>query len=262
VVLLLLLHALWALEHPAALGRRWLPTLLAALIGPLCVLAYATRPTAAVFAVAVVALLARRPRQLAWASTTGAVALAGFFLLNRSMWGSWVQPYYRNRVGLSGTTFDALTANLVSPARGLLVWSPVVVLAAVAMVVALRRRTASWFDLVLTAWVLVHLVAVSVLRDHWWAGWSVGPRFLADVLPALFVLLAPFVASVVDQVRAGARPLPVAVLGVVVVLSAWGVFVNTRAGLRQSVQEWNRTPVSVDLDTGRVWDWSDPQFLR
>jgi hypothetical protein len=157
---------------------------------------------------------------------------------------------------------EALAANVVSPARGLLVWSPVVLLAVAGVVSAIRSRTISSLDVLLAAWVAAHLLAVSMLRDEWWAGWSVGPRFMADTIPALFFLMAPFATSLLRRDPTGNDRLRQLARVGFALTAAWSVFVNVRAAERPSVQLWNRDPVSVDVQTDRVWDWRDPQFLR
>ena len=39
-------------------------------------------------------------------------------------------------------------------------------------------------------------------------------------------------------------------------------FIQFRGATSVKAQEWSSTPVSVNIDTGRIWDWSDPPFLR
>jgi hypothetical protein len=45
-------------------------------------------------------------------------------------------------------------------------------------------------------------------------------------------------------------------------LTAIRFFINPRGALSIDVHHWNTTPVSVDPDPARVWDWTDPPFLR
>ena len=50
-------------------------------------------------------------------------------------------------------------------------------------------------------------------------------------------------------------------LGVAAAL-IWGLFVNATGALLRDSRCWSVVPVSVDAEPGRIWDWSDPQFLR
>jgi len=85
---------------------------------------------------------------------------------------------------------------------------------------------------------------------------------MLDVVPALFILLTVPLMSLRAAPSSTARSAMIAGLAVAVL---WGGFVNVRAGHRLSVMLWNwpsPTNVSIEVDPGRVWDWSDPQFLR
>lgn len=48
---------------------------------------------------------------------------------------------------------------------------------------------------------------------------------------------------------------------VVVVLSLAALGLNGVGALSASTNAWNWTPVSVDQDPSRVWDWRNAQFL-
>jgi hypothetical protein len=82
-------------------------------------------------------------------------------------------------------------------------------------------------------------------------GVHVGPRYFCDVLPALALLLAY-----------GLVPLaPSGLSAVAVVLIAYGVAVQA-VGVYFADDDWNRTPVPLELQPRRVWDWSDLQIAR
>ena len=76
---------------------------------------------------------------------------------------------------------------LLSPAKGLLVFTPVVIIAAVGLVAAARRGEAP-FALTLGAAVLAHWLLVGRWSE-WHGGESFGPRMMTDVLPLLLVFL-------------------------------------------------------------------------
>ena len=42
----------------------------------------------------------------------------------------------------------------------------------------------------------------------------------------------------------------------------WSVGVNATGAVLRSGYCWSATPVHVDEDPSRIWDWSDPQFAR
>jgi hypothetical protein len=86
---------------------------------------------------------------------------------------------------------EGLAGLLVSPGRGLFVFSPVLVLVLPGMVLAWRRGGPTLLRyLTIGAALFTVLYAKFV---YWWAGWVYGPRYFADVLPILCVLLCPVV---------------------------------------------------------------------
>lgn len=229
-------------------------------LGVLAVLGYAARPTLSLLAVVLLVVVLRRGRASAIGFVVAtALALAAFGAVNQTAFGRLLPPYFSSdRLGFGASTFEAMAANLVSPARGLVVWAPVVLVGLGAY--ALHITRAPLIDHLVVGWVAVHLVAVSAI-DHWWAGASVGPRFMLDVVPGLF-LLAAAAPAVLRGASSGLRR---AALVAGLVLSAWSIGVNGRAATNQSVQSWNFPDAAhrgSDQDPGRVWDWGDPQFLR
>ncbi len=98
-------------------------------------------------------------------------------------------------------------------------------------------------------WLLVSLFPT------WYGGWSFGPRFLTDIAPMLLWFLPPVLELVVTRRRL--------VLGVVVAVTlVASVAIQARGSLDQSTADWNWSPHGIDVDHSRLWDWSDPQFLR
>ncbi|MEW6471863.1 MAG: hypothetical protein AB1679_06310 [Actinomycetota bacterium] len=225
------------------------------LLGPLFVLAYAVRPTTAVIAVVftvVVAISHRRRLPLMLAG--GALGAAAYFAVNLATYQQLQPAYYSpGRLFDSDHFFEALAGNLISPQRGLLVWCPIVLVAVAGVVVAHRRGAFDALTGGLVAAVMGYWIVISTL-EPWWAGFSVGPRLFTDVLPILTVLSVPAVDELRRRHWMGR--------GAVAAVLAWSLFTNHRGATRFETQLWNRYPVDVHQDPGRIWDWDDPQFLR
>jgi hypothetical protein len=193
------------------------------------------------------------------AALNAAMALAigvGLFVVASQYWlGEPLPPYYRPQ-RLTGSTYGtALLGNLVSPSRGLFVFSPLFLVPLVFLrstVTALRREKP--LALIAVVWPIAHLLLISRLR-HWWAGYSFGPRFCTDIVPGLFVLLCATL-SVALSTRRHVATLVVAVLG------TFSCLVHTAQGLySRAPKEWNVEP-SVDQHPELVFDWRYPQFLH
>jgi hypothetical protein len=218
--------------------------------------AYFVRPTNVVPLLIFAVWVAAQGRRPALRFACGAaVVAASFLLLNLLVYGRALQPYFRaSRVGVSATTVQALLGNLVSPARGLFVFLPVSLVCGFGFLLKRRAGTLSALDVAVAASAVGYWLLVSAFPS-WWAGWSYGPRFLTDVAPMLVWFLPPVLAEIVDRRRAA--------LGVVVAVTiAVSVTIQARGALDQSTADWNWKPTDIGVDRARLWDWSDPQFLR
>jgi hypothetical protein len=132
---------------------------------------------------------------------------------------------------------------LVSPNRGLFVFSPVVLFALPGLVSGLRagRRSLSWW---ITLACLVQCAAYACYAP-WWGGHTYGPRYLLDVLP----LLVPGAAATFAAIFASRV---CRALGVVAL--AWSIYVAAVGAFIHPFGQWNMHPVNVDLHHERLWD--------
>lgn len=232
---------------------RWIGAALAA--------AYVMRPTNLIPLAAFSLWVLVCHRRRVWAYAAGAAAvMIPFTLVNLRAWGSVLPPYYSgNRLGGTSSPLEALAGNLVSPARGLLVFSPVLALAAVGVWRRMRRRGLDGLDVALVVCVVLHWVAISTF-PHWWGGDSFGPRLFSDMIPFLCVLAVPALDGLVVPPPGGRRRL--AAVSACSVLAGWSVFVNFQGAWLRSSWCWNNVPTQIDTNPARLWDWTDPQFLR
>lgn len=186
---LLVAAALWAVTGPA---KRW-PVLLAGL----CLgLLPANRPPDLILALGFLpwAWVWARGRRLLLLAAGSAVALAAL-AYNLSVFGDprggygvavFAQGYaqFFDRPLLSGSA-----GLLVSPARGLFVYAPFLLLLPLAAARIFRRAEPRLLALGLA--LAVALQVVFYARTDWRGGYSWGPRFLTDALPILVWLLVP-----------------------------------------------------------------------
>jgi hypothetical protein len=232
----------------------------AAIAGVPVALSYLVRPTNAVFVIVITTYLLLRERRqfVPYVAAAAPVALL-FAAYNWSIYHSLLSPYYRQgppALNLSAYA-NAAAANLISPARGLFVFLPVTFLSIYGVWLSWKRNALPPIVRYLSVWLVLHWLTVSSFVLFWWAGFSYGPRFFTDTLPVLMVLLIPVLAAIEARPRANA--------GLALVLSvcvAFGLWVHSKGAWRIAVHSWNLQPLSVDLHPQRVWDWSDPPFLR
>jgi tetratricopeptide (TPR) repeat protein len=159
--------------------------------------------------------------------------------------GSWKADFLP---GLYGLFFSAN--------RGLVVFTPLVLLAAAGAEWAWRKK-----NLAVLRW-LAGATALTLLvygfYSVWWGGWSYGPRYACDVLPLVAVLMAAGLER--------AWPVPRARIAVLAA-TAYCVAIQVAGFLCYAPATWNLfdstgAVVSVDLYHYRLWDWSDWEVLR
>jgi len=147
---------------------------------------------------------------------------------------------------------------LISPSRGLFVWSPILILAFVGASIKAKHGVLTLLDGLAVANVVALWVLISTW-PAWWAGYSLGPRFFVDVLPWLAYLMIPAVAAISET---GERWVRAALLTGVAVLLAFSVFVQVRCATDFGPGQWNPWPLDVNRYQDRLWDWDDMQCLR
>ena len=116
-----------------------------------------------------------------------------------------------------------IAALLVSPARGLFVFSPFLLLLPFGVGRALRDPGTRGLTLAAGAGVIVQVLLYA--KSEWRAGAAWGPRWLTDMLPLLFWMLAPVVVAL----RGAGRLAFVLATGAAIAIQAIGAFWYTGA---------------------------------
>lgn len=232
-------------------GRRHAAAGSGALLG----LATIVRPPNVVLFLAVLAYFARRDarsalRYVLWASPAVVFQLT----VNALALGSPLVTA-RGPVPL-GSIPEGLLGLLVSPSRGLLVYTPWLFVAILALALAWRRPEAEHTSIL--RWGALAFAGTLLLfstYSEWWGGWTFGDRYLSDLLPLYAVAAA-------DAWRRGwlasriARALFAVALGWSILLHALG------AGLYYFTwhgAHWDVTP-NIDVLPSRLWDWTEAQW--
>lgn len=235
-----------------ARGRTWT----FALSGLAFALAAASRPSSALFGVVLAAWLAVRDRRglvafAAGAAPVVAAVLASNLFLNGSllryaqMGHGQVALAKTGSEGLwQGRPWFTLPGMLLSPSRGLLVFSPFLLLAVPGAIRA--WRVPGWDVLRPLSVAVAAVLLLDSLWFDWWGGWSYGPRRLTDLAPALTVLVAPAMAWAWGG--AGRRAV---LLGAV----AWSVSLQALGAVAYDVDGWNGR-----REGGKMLSVDDPRY--
>ena len=212
-----------------------------AALGAVCVAMAASRPPDTLFAVAF-ALYAvwSVGRRAAWLVAGAALPLALVVAYNLGITGYLVGGYGNFDPGavFEHSLWAGLAGLLLSPAKGLLVFSPFLLFLPLGLVRRLRTPGTRVLALLLTAAVAAQLVLYS--RLDWRMGSSWGPRWLTDMLPILIWLLAPAPLLL----RTAARVVLVVAMAASIAIQAIGAFWYTGLGdqvLFASADGWVRS---------------------
>lgn len=194
----------------------------------------------------------------------------------------WNLYYFRSFIGGYNTltaTFGfsprqfllGLSGLLLSPSRGLLVYTPIVALAVPGVMQVLRQSKYRDEKLII---LLLGSGGVLVLQycffKEWWGGGAYGPRFLTDILPMLCFSMNYVIAEYLRRSeQLGRTLLPWKVWGVMGLLS-FSVFVQIVGAF--GACSWDGIPAALNLpshheplpeETGRrLWQFQDSQIER
>jgi hypothetical protein len=226
---------------------------------------YLVRPTYAIPILAITIYIAIYHRQLLlWYAVTGMVWFAGFVAYSWHNFGQLLPNYYRASRLTFNNFGEALAGNLISPARGLLIYVPVLFFVAY-LLVRYRKHAAPKRLVRLALFVIVaHWIATSGF-PHWYGGHSYGPRLMTGVVPWLVLLAILGVRAMltVREERSAETPRKrwrlESALGSLLLLSS--MMINALGATSHATALWNIRPVDVDQQPSRVWDWRHPQFL-
>lgn len=221
--------------------------------------AYVVRPTNGIPIVLLTAyvLLQHRRHFLQYLLWSLPIAIP-FIAFNLCVYHWPVPPYYSpGRLGSNPHYFEALAANLVSPARGLLIYSPVFVFSLAGIAMKWKRGRCERLDYFLMVWLVLHWLTVSSFGD-WWAGHSFGPRYFTDLTPVFVYFLIPVVKHM-SELR-GWRKAAFSTAFIVCVAASG--FIHYRGATSLDTWAWNREPVDINAQPSRVWNWRAPPFLR
>lgn len=154
-----------------------------------------------------------------------------------------------NQVLWSTPLWEGLPGILISPSRGLFIYSPILLFSFFGMALAWRRSGDPLLR-ALSMGILPTLLLYSKWFG-WWGGGTYGPRLLADLTPALAVCLVPL-----QGLFEGSQRVRWAFLG----LAAWSIAAHS-IGAFWDDGRWNASP-NIDISPHRLWSVTDSPLLE
>ncbi len=252
--------AIWAALRLSERGSPWD----AALVSFAAAFAVVCRPQDALGALSIgLFALSRRPRLWLPLAVPAAVVLGGLVLYDVGIFGTLYGGYtaiytspahaWRHLDVHSVFTFplmEGLAGLLISPSRGLFVYTPVCVFAMVALFVLAASRA---FPLAraFLFWVVGTLYVLSK-NQIWWGGTSFGPRYLTELVLPLVLALGMLWPRIAKH--------PVFSTGIWVA-AGFGVLVQALGAFTWECG-WHLFPAWLDYRPDRLWDFRDPEIMR
>ena len=183
--------------------------------------------------------------------------LGSLVYYNLSIYGTILSPYYAaSRLGGQSFLLDALAGNLISPGRGLLIWSPIFILIGSQIFRIIKNISSASLEFCALMIILAHWGAIS-LFNQWATGWFLGPRFFTDLTPYLIFLMIPIIKGFLpDRARLNLSS------SFLILLTLISVFIQFRCSVYIEPSRWSGIPRNVDEYPERIWDIMDIQFLR
>jgi hypothetical protein len=202
-------------------------------------------------ALAALGLHGFRPTRLLAMVVGVAIGVAPLLAYNDLAFGSPLEQGYGVKT-FATPIQTGLYGLLFSPSRGLFVYTPYVVFAFLALLRAWRwpGEVAGRLRGFSLAWVAA--LALYAMYAEWWGGRVFGSRFLDDFAPVLFAAMA-WGTSVGMLGSRFARV-------IFALMAAWS-FVLFQAAAFVYDKSWDTSPVNVNDDPSKIFNWSDPQWL-
>ena len=228
-------------EEPVSLGRELIA-------GIALGLGTVVRQTTALVALGIGGL---RPARLVIGLIGAAVGAIPLLAYNSVAFGSPLEQGYGTKP-FDTPIAQGLYGLLLSPSRGLFIYTPYAIFALVALVRAWRWPGEVARRLRALSLVWVATVVLYATYAEWWGGRVFGSRFLDDLAPLLFAALAWGIG--VGMLRSRIARL---LFGL---MAAWSLVLFNAAALVYD-QSWDTMPINVNVDPSKLFSWADPQWL-
>ena len=195
---------------------------------------------------------AGRVRATVFAIAGAAIGVVPLLVYNAAAFGNPLEQGYGTKP-FDTSPLIGLYGLLLSPSRGLFVYEPYLLFAFATIVLLRPGRDHLELRLLSLVYAWAATAILYSTYEEWWGGRVFGPRFLDDLAPALFVLLAwgighGLLSRVAVRVAFG-------------LCAAWSLLIFQAAAFVYDQNTWDLHPANINVDPSRLLDWSDPQWL-
>jgi hypothetical protein len=195
---------------------------------------------------------AARIRGTLYALAGAAIGVIPLLVYNAIAFGNPLEQGYGTKP-FDTSPLVGLYGLLLSPSRGLFVYEPYIIFAFATILLLKPDRDFLEQRLLALPYAWAATAILYGTYAEWWGGRVFGPRFLDDLAPALFVVLAWGIGHGLLARRA--------VRAVFIACAAWSLLIFQAAAFVYDQNTWDLHPTNINVDPSRLFDWSDPQWL-
>jgi hypothetical protein len=195
---------------------------------------------------------AARIRGTLYALAGAAIGVIPLLVYNAIAFGNPLEQGYGTKP-FDASPLVGLYGLLLSPSRGLFVYEPYIIFAFGTILLLKPDRDFLEQRLLALPYAWAATAILYGTYAEWWGGRVFGPRFLDDLAPALFAVLAWGIGHGLLARRA--------VRAAFIVCAAWSLLIFQAAAFVYDQNTWDLHPTNINVDPSRLFDWSDPQWL-
>lgn len=228
--------------------------------GIFCGLLPGIRPTGLAISVAAIVYVVFQFRQQAWPFFLGLPSALISLFWNFFCFGSFLGAYsaHTDLYQFSLKNFlEAGLGGLVSPGRGLLIYSPILLYAIPGTWLIYQARSHRDEQLLLC----LNIASLTILISYcffkvWWGGYSYGPRFFTDTL----VSFCYSISYALETITSGSKRQSSQWIFIVALI--YSTYIQLIGAFGLTGHNWNGIPLYIDRHIDRLWQWQDNPIAR
>lgn len=160
------------------------------------------------------------------------------------------------------SNFESFLGLLASPQRGLLIFTPVTIIAVFGYlkINGISNNKIRLFLKISALSVIGQIIIYSIFTDRT-QGWIYGPRYLVAILPILCIFIGLFLQSICDKENENKRQFHLISLSIGI-LVAVSIFSQIVGVCYYPTGDLKMIPDITTSTNAKYWDWNDTQIMR